>query len=503
MLFHTPSETNSKLAIKNPAVLLLLLLVCFSVVLKLLLWKFSELNLSGDEALFWLCSKRADPAFYSKGPVIGWVIAAGTSLFGDSEFGVRIGGLVCGTLFSLLFILWATQLNKQQLNRQQLNRQSAVKTATLLLSSPFFFTLGIGTNTDPPAFLAWLLATFAAWNAIMGNSKWWIVAFSSFGLAILAKYSAVAGVVSLLGFLIFHDRKQFKDPYFLLGVLCFLACMALPVIWNAQHGWVNVAHNLGHLERKSSTSFNLWGPFEVVGVTLAMMGVLSGALLFNQARQAPRDRFFIFMMWMVLPLIVVCLLVSFVRPVYPNWPMPVGFLIALAAIRASSASQVWYRRALLINMGIILVASLMVLGFNFGIPWNVLATKKLYGWENVAHEANRVMPDAKFVIATRYDVVSLLSFYMKDHPIPISPAVGGRRMNEFDIWQNEKQMYGQDAVIVSQVETLPSEIVDSFRSVSGPLSRYDVVQGGVTLRTFWYFKGVEFVKVGWQVPRTF
>ena len=100
-------------------------------------------------------------------------------------------------------------------------------------------------------------------------------------------------------------------------------------------------------------------------------------------------------------------------------------------------------------------------------------------------------------------MVSLLSFYMKDHPIPVSPAVGGRRMNEFDIWQNEKQMYGQDAVIVSQVETLPSEIVDSFRSVSGPLSRYDVVQGGVTLRTFSYFKGVEFVKVGWQVPRTF
>src|SRR5437764_11705542 len=46
-------------------------------------------DLEFDEAHYWMWSERLAPAYFSKGPVIAFVIRASTAILGSNEFGVR------------------------------------------------------------------------------------------------------------------------------------------------------------------------------------------------------------------------------------------------------------------------------------------------------------------------------------------------------------------------------------------------------------------------------
>ena len=47
------------------------------------------MQLVPDEAYYWLWSKHLAASYRDKGPAIGWTIALGTKLFGNTVFGIR------------------------------------------------------------------------------------------------------------------------------------------------------------------------------------------------------------------------------------------------------------------------------------------------------------------------------------------------------------------------------------------------------------------------------
>src|SRR4029077_7418454 len=67
------------------------------------LWYVPYVDLVPDEAYFWVWSKHFALSYRDKGPLVGWTIAVGTHLFGDTVFGVRFFAvLLCaGTAFQL------------------------------------------------------------------------------------------------------------------------------------------------------------------------------------------------------------------------------------------------------------------------------------------------------------------------------------------------------------------------------------------------------------------
>src|SRR5512135_3313612 len=62
----------------------------------------SPFDLSPDEAHYWEWARRPDWSYYSKGPMIAYLIYAGTALFGNTVFGVRVFAVVLSALGSLL-----------------------------------------------------------------------------------------------------------------------------------------------------------------------------------------------------------------------------------------------------------------------------------------------------------------------------------------------------------------------------------------------------------------
>src|SRR5262245_36240646 len=56
----------------------------------------SPIDLSGDEAQYWDWSRNLDLSYYSKGPLIAYIIRASCAIFGDTMPAVRYPAILIG-----------------------------------------------------------------------------------------------------------------------------------------------------------------------------------------------------------------------------------------------------------------------------------------------------------------------------------------------------------------------------------------------------------------------
>src|SRR3954465_13494178 len=68
------------------------------------------LDLSGDEAQYWDWSRNLDLSYYSKGPLVAYIIRASCAAFGDTMPAVRLPALVLGTCTLVVTYLLARRL---------------------------------------------------------------------------------------------------------------------------------------------------------------------------------------------------------------------------------------------------------------------------------------------------------------------------------------------------------------------------------------------------------
>src|SRR4051794_41855801 len=68
------------------------------------------IDLSGDEAHYWDWSRRLDLNYYSKGPLVAYLIRASCGGFGDTMWAVRLPALVLAMGTGLVTYLLAPKL---------------------------------------------------------------------------------------------------------------------------------------------------------------------------------------------------------------------------------------------------------------------------------------------------------------------------------------------------------------------------------------------------------
>src|SRR5438876_2225218 len=95
--------------------LLALSLVLATALLRILYLAYScPLDLAPDEGHYWDWSRNLDWSYYSKGPLIAWIIRAGCELFGTATVGVqgtlmpavRLPAVLCGSgMLAGLYVL--------------------------------------------------------------------------------------------------------------------------------------------------------------------------------------------------------------------------------------------------------------------------------------------------------------------------------------------------------------------------------------------------------------
>lgn len=77
----------------------ILLAMALAVFCYRLLWVWShDYSLFVDEAQYWQWSTQPAFGYYSKPPLVAWLIAASTRLFGESELAIRLPALLAWPL---------------------------------------------------------------------------------------------------------------------------------------------------------------------------------------------------------------------------------------------------------------------------------------------------------------------------------------------------------------------------------------------------------------------
>lgn len=464
----------------------------------------SPLGLSPDESHYWEWSRRLDWSYYSKGPLVAYMIAASTSLLGDTAFAVRLPTMLTYAVFTAVFYFFV---------RRFYLPSYALLGWLALRSMLMFAQTGVLMTTDSAAALFWLLGLMSAYLAIVEERRnFWLLFGFVIGLGIGAKYTLAILYASIFLYLILTPqvRSHIKSWQFWAGTLLLLLAISPIIFWNMNHGWVNFSHNAGHLMKSGGLSLSLiYLPELLLGQAGLVGPIIFAGLVYAMYRGVDNWRrgdiaagVFLFS---ALPLALLVLGISITKRVYANWPLPIyiGALclfIHLLSLRRIGNGQInrWIRSGLILSAAITLASHLPFLGYTLGLPGKILPSKKLVGWKQLGEiTAGEVSSSLgrglgmPFVVSDDYEVVSSLAFYTNPRPEFYCAMLDDRRMNQYDVWGGWERLKGRNALVVLKSKDKMELMRPHFASLE-PVGAQPVLQveyGGTLLREFFMFYG--------------
>ncbi len=200
-----------------------------------------QLDLAQDEAQYWDWSRRLQLSYYSKGPLIAWLINIGTHIFGPTELGVRLfAGINNLATQGLLYYWLAVLLERPRLGLIAL----AVANTT-----PLFIVSGVLMTTDNPLLLCWVVGLVCL--STLGErpgARWPLPVLTlALALGILAKYTMLAFIPLALAYVWYLRSQGLVRTGTLQRLGLALAAGALlgllPIlIWNINNDFVSFRH---------------------------------------------------------------------------------------------------------------------------------------------------------------------------------------------------------------------------------------------------------------------
>src|SRR6266513_3145732 len=490
-------------------------------------------DLSFDEAHYWMWSERLAPAYFSKGPGIAFAIRASTAVFGATEFGVRFFSPVLAAATSLLLFYFARRL---------FGATAGLWAVIGLNATPIFNIGAVLMTIDALSIFFWMAAMFTFWLALEKSPpfSWhWPITGLLIGMGFLCKYTNAFEIISALVVLALVPRlrRQFRLPgvYSLIGM--FVLCTIPPIVWNAQHAWITLAHlrSRGNLERgfgfHPAEVLSFLGQHFIVYSPLLFLALAWGVIA--SWRRISQQFKVLFLMWFGLPLFVFYLLLSFNKSAAPNWDGLAFFGFGLVAtyfwwerLQASVLLRICASVAVLVGLIMSLIALdtdvLRVAGYR--LPRSD-PSDRMRGWKSATGALEKMRNDLEaqlgeklFLIADGRDRASEISFYLHDkrvegpgHP-PVYIPESQDMVNQFSFWPRYDQFVelkagtprpegetyteenginpfvGRDALFIrsGEKEHVPHSIRAAFRSTT-PVGTIEVRRHGRVLRTWQVF----------------
>ncbi len=457
-----------------------------------------EISLASDEAHYWDWSRHLDWCYYSKGPLVAWLIRASCYVWGaDVMPAVRLPAVLCNALTMLGIYLLIYRIF----------RDARVAFFSLLAAHtlPLLNVGGLMMTIDAPYTCAWTWAVLLAHCALFPRTgatsqkseaktsspfSWlltpdfylWFLMGIVVAIGVLAKHNMALFVPSLGLFLLLspEHRSILKQPGFWVMALTGAIVGGGPILlWNAQHNWVTFLH-VGTQATGQSTGLRWLGPLEFIGTQAGLLlgfwfllmtiGCYQVVKNYLQRNILPQQ---LFLVCLALPMMLICMVFSFKVRIEPNWPVTAyitGLVLAGWMLWERWHIRIWRRTAIgfLIFGGIF---SLFMHGTDVVYPltaklipdvaprrWD--PTCRLKGWHTLAEEVDKLRsaePQSPILFGSTWSNTGALAFHLKDQPtVYCLGPVAGSRHSQYDFWlpnplANPDQFTGRDAIIVGDI----------------------------------------------------
>ncbi len=391
--------------------------------------------LSGDEAYYWLWSRRLQLSYFDHPGMAAWWIAASTALFGVSELTVRLPAILSTALVTWM-VYDATRVAFE-------DAVAGLWAAAWINVTILFGAAAVTATPDSPLLTFWAAALWAQIRLLRsGEVRWIYVLGAALGLGFLGKYTMVLAAPGVLAvFVLFpQGRIWWRRGHFYAAIVLAATCTAPVLVWNHLHDWVSfrkqLAHSFDTPVADPIGSLTTFLATQVGVVTPLILGFclwgMAWALWAGWRRHRPE--------WFLLGASSAPVLAFFVHHslgglVQPHWAGPayLGAIMAAAGGRSAlrrgmgRAANAAFLAAPVLAVAMLLPVYLQMATAMLPIPPRIDALSRLGGWDGLAAAVSRQLdahPDA-FVYVQKHEISGLLTFYLPGHPIVFLTGSGG------------------------------------------------------------------------------
>jgi dolichol-phosphate mannosyltransferase len=467
-----------------------------------------SVELLPEETYYWNYAQHLDIGYLDHPPMVAWLIRLGTAVFGQSQFGVRIGALCSGVIASIFIY---------RLTRNLLGEAAATAALTLAQILPFFFLSGLLMTPDAPLTAAWAASLYYLERALVaGRSDAWWRAGLALGIGAISKYSIALLVPVTLVFMVWDrgSRRWWRrwEPY--AAALLALAVFSPVLLWNAQHDWASFAFQTSRrlaevprfaLHKLLASALVLITPTGMLAVAAALLGAKPADA---GGGGSPRRRLFLNTA-ILIPLSVFAAF-SLRHEVKLDWTgapwvaalplMAAGMIPAAAKL---SALRAWIRSAwtpTLVVMLLIYGAGLhyMTLGLP-GLGYGRHIELVPVGWRDLSLRISRIAAEVRresgadplIVGMDRYAIASELAFYgaerTKSAVATSSAHLFGGIGLMYERWTPPQAEVGRTLLLVAwDPRDLAGTAVESRAERLGPVEDDVLTRDGQVVRHYYY-----------------
>ncbi len=378
---------------------------------KVLSLYYININLWVDEAQYWAWSKELAYGYYSKPPLIAWIIHFTTGQFGDNEFGIRAASPI---------IHFITAIFIYGLAKHFYDRRTGLVAALIYITLPAV-TLSSGfISTDAPLLLFWAGALYFMVSATRNPSIMNWLGYAVFlGFGLLSKYTAGAFIIMSFVYIFTNRRGKefFKLDFWIANFFAFL--IFLPnLIWNYDNHFVSFLHTSENVVTGGSSGGIKIG--DMLEFTASQLIVFGPALVFfiiallrARTLNIHKDTLLLFS----LPLLFIGIIISLFSGAQAHWAAPayVAATVFTAGFLVSNNNNKALKIILITNIII------FVLCLNIRIPAGIASIKKdplhrvnmWYQPKDIINELLLKNPDA-LIVSNERKIIAPLMFALRD-----------------------------------------------------------------------------------------
>ena len=463
--------------------------IACSVMLRLVF--AGKIELLPEETYYWNYSQHLDLGYLDHPPMVAWLIRFGTAVFGQNEFGVRVGAILCGAV---------TSFYVYKLTYKLFGAACGMYSLMLVQILPFFFLAGMLMTPDAPLTAAWAASLYYLERAVVsGESGSWWRAGLSLGLGLTSKYTIVLLGVVAVAWMVFdmQARSEWlrRGPY--VAALLALLVFSPVIYWNAQHDWASFTFQTSR-RLAESPHFAFHKLLAAALILITPVGVT--ALVLASKKRASASPGYRFLLWAVWIPCGIFALFSLRHEVKLDWT-GAPFTASLPLLGCSAVG--WLRRAWLCTVTMLLV--FFGLGFVYlgvGIPglrYSKHTELMPLGWRDLSRQIAaaaaaynaKTGDNVQIVGMDRYAIASELAFYGQletkaEFNTSSAHLFGGLGLM-YERWTPAAAYQGRTLLLVAgDSSELSTSAVTQHAGLLDPIETDVLTRNGVVIRRFYH-----------------
>ncbi len=395
---------NQYLNLLNTPFVLLILIVITTI--RIYSLYVTPIELSVDEAQYWDWSRNLEFGYFTKPPIVAWVIALSTNIFGNEEWAVRLCSPIIHFITSI--ILWIC-------GQLAFGFKTGKVAALIWIFTPAVSLGSFIISTDTPLLLFWSLSLFFIIKLIKDNSlSSALFAGICLGLAFLSKYAALYMLVLIFFWWAIYDRGKFLSIRNILIIFISTALISsLNLYWNYNNDFVTVSHTISNADL-SKIVLNSSNVVDFLSSQLLVFGpVFFLIYLFIIFDSFFRDEKLSLLGMISLPIILLITIQSFLKIANSNWAVTayIGATLLISAYVTSTKhkfSKFLFITGLIVNFGLsLLIFKITFTGSFYPVELKSNPLRKNFGFEILAKQINNAFDKNVFssiVFENRSDI---------------------------------------------------------------------------------------------------